>query len=107
MAINSKDRFATLPEARQKAILARADELVAAEMTLAELREARQRSQADLAGRLGVKQAAVSRIERRTDMYVSSLRHVVEAMGGRLDIIARFPNRAPVRLKQFKTLHKV
>jgi hypothetical protein len=107
MAINSKDRFATLPEARQKAILARADKLVAKEMTLAELREARECSQVELADRLGIKQAAVSRLERRVDMYVSSMRHIVEAMGGTLEITARFPNRAPVRLKQFKTLHKV
>ena len=62
VAINSKDRFATLPAARQEAILARAEELMAEELTLAELREARLRSQATLAKELGVQQAAISKL---------------------------------------------
>ena len=74
------------------------------ELTLAELREARRRSQAELAKELGVQQSAVSRIERRTDMYLSTLSNVVAAMGGRLEIIAQFPDRPPVRINQFKAL---
>ena len=62
-----------------------------AEMALGELRQALQLSQAELATSLQVKQPAVSRLEKRTDMYVSHLRKVIEAMGGELDIIARFP----------------
>lgn len=61
------------------------------EMALGELRQALQLSQAELATSLQVKQPAVSRLEKRTDMYVSHLRKVIEAMGGELDIIARFP----------------
>ena len=104
MAINSKDRFARLPEARRKAILAHADLLVAEELTLAELREARQRTQAELAEKLEVQQSAISKLERRTDMYLSTLTGIVEAMGGKLEIIAQFPDRPPVRINQFKAL---
>jgi DNA-binding XRE family transcriptional regulator len=56
---------------------------------LAELREARRRSQAELAKKLGVQQSTVSRIERRTEMYVSTLTGIAEEMGGTLEIIAR------------------
>ncbi len=63
-----------------------------ASMTLAELRKAIQLSQAELATALKVQQPAISRLEQRTDMYVSHLRRVIEAMGGQLDIIARFPH---------------
>ena len=62
------------------------------EMPLAELRCARGLSQESLARILGVRQSSVSKIERRTDMYISSLRSHIEAMGGELEIIARFPD---------------
>jgi DNA-binding XRE family transcriptional regulator len=74
MAVNSEELFAALPEARQKAILARTDELIAEELTLAAIREARQRSQEAVAKKLGVQQPTVSKIERQTDMYLSTLR---------------------------------
>ncbi len=102
MAIHSRDRFAELPKARRKAILEEADRLAAEELTLAELREARRRSQAELARKLGVQQSAVSRIERRTDMDLSTLTGIVEAMGGTLEIIARFPDHPPVHINQFR-----
>ena len=101
MAINAKDRFARLPKARQKKILARAEEMIAEEMSLAELREACLRSQAQLAEKLGIQQAAVSRLERRTDMYLSTLRNLIASMGGTLRIIAQFPDRPPVCINQF------
>jgi ribosome-binding protein aMBF1 (putative translation factor) len=62
------------------------------EMPLAELRRARGLSQEALARELGVKQSSVSKLERRTDMYISSLRSHIKAMGGELEIIARFPD---------------
>ena len=62
------------------------------EMPLAELRRARGLSQEVLAKTLGVKQSSVSKLERRTDMYISSLRSHNKAMGGELEIIARFPD---------------
>jgi hypothetical protein len=104
MAIKARDYIAKLPESEQKAIQAEAQQLIAEELTLAELREARRRSQAELAQKLGVQQSAISRLERRTDMYLSTLSGVVEAMGGSIEIIARFPDRPPVRINQIKAL---
>jgi len=104
MAINAEDYIARLPKSRREAIRKRAEELVAEELTLRELRDARQRSQVEIAKKLGIKQAAVSKLERRADMYLSTLRRLVEAMGGSLEIIARFPDRPPVKISQFETL---
>jgi transcriptional regulator with XRE-family HTH domain len=63
-------------------------------MALHELRQARQRSQEELARELKVGQPAVAKLERRTDMYVSNLRRYIEALGGSLEITARFPGGA-------------
>ncbi|SEU07254.1 Helix-turn-helix domain-containing protein [Pseudomonas sp. NFR09] len=62
------------------------------EMPLHELRKARQLSQQSLAKALNINQAAVSKMERRTDMYISTLRDYIRAMGGELEIIATFPD---------------
>lgn len=70
------------------------------EMPLQELRQAHQMSQVRMAELLSTKQANVSRIERRTDMYISTLRSYIEAMGGELDIVARFPD-GEVHINQF------
>ncbi|MBU0456414.1 MAG: helix-turn-helix domain-containing protein [Gammaproteobacteria bacterium] len=74
-----------------------------AEMPLQELRQALRMSQERLAELLNTKQANVSRIERRTDMYISTLRNYVEAMGGELDIVAKFPD-GQVRINQFREI---
>jgi DNA-binding XRE family transcriptional regulator len=66
------------------------------EMPLAQLRAARELTQEHLARALGVKQSAISRMERRADVYVSTLASYVEAMGGRLEIRAVFPDGEPV-----------
>ncbi len=76
-------------------------ERLRAEMALADLRQARRLTQEDIAKILGNRQAAVSKIERRTDMHVSTLRRYVEALGGELEIIAHFPE-GDVRISQFK-----
>ncbi len=73
------------------------------EMALSELRQARRLSQEQLADVLHIKQAGISKLERRTDMYLSTLRRVIEAMGGKLDILARFPE-GEVRITQFEEL---
>lgn len=83
---------------------ARASQLTSemlAEMPLQELRKARELSQEAIAETLDMKQASVSKLERRTDMYISSLRSFIEAMGGELDIIAKFPEGS-VRITQFQ-----
>src|SRR5260370_22446825 len=73
------------------------------EMALDELRHAREKTQQDLARLLNVNQAAISKLESRIDMYVSTLRKYVEALGGQLEITARFPDGTTVRITQFET----
>lgn len=72
-------------------------------VTLNQLREARALTQANLANILGVNQGSVSKMEKRTDMYVSTLRSFVEAMGGQLQIRAVFPE-GEVLIDQFEAL---
>lgn len=103
MNIKLNDYISKLPKKRRQAIKRRAAELIAEEATLRQLREARERSQQEVAKKLQIQQAAVSKLERRTDMYLSTLRSYIEAMGGELEIIARFPNQA-VRITQFEAL---
>ncbi len=104
MARNLKDVIASLPPERQQTIHEGATQLITEEMTLRELRHIRECSQRTVGETLHVNQAAVSKIERRTDMYVSTLRDYIRAMGGELDIVARFPNRPPVKITQFEEL---
>ncbi|MCY3733373.1 MAG: XRE family transcriptional regulator, partial [Chloroflexi bacterium] len=61
------------------------------EMRLHELRRARELTQQELAERLRVNQPAVAKMEQRADVYVSSLRHYIEAVGGRLKVVAESP----------------
>jgi ribosome-binding protein aMBF1 (putative translation factor) len=75
------------------------------EMPLQELRQARKLSQEQMAKNLHTKQSNVSRIEKRTDMYISTLRGVIKAMGGDLEIVTRFPE-GDVRINQFEELDK-
>jgi transcriptional regulator with XRE-family HTH domain len=84
--------LASLPPKRRAKIERRASELA----TLKDLRKAVERTQEDLAARLGVGQDTVSRIERRSDILLSTLRRYVEAMGGELKLVASFPNREPL-----------
>lgn len=98
------DYMESLPPARREKVEQRAKELIAEEMSLQQLRKAMQQSQQRLAERLDVKQAEVSKIERRADMYVSTLRDFIQAMGGTLEITASFPNRPPVKITQFEII---
>jgi DNA-binding XRE family transcriptional regulator len=99
MAVSLEDKLARLPRDRRAKVAARAAELVAEETTLRDLRRALDRTQVALAKELGVKQETVSRLEKRSDMLLSTLRSYVEAMGGELDLVAKFPDRPAVRLK--------
>jgi DNA-binding transcriptional regulator YiaG len=99
MARNFKELVAKMPpesraraEARTRAMLA--------QMPLDELRAARNLTQEHLATILGIKQASVSKMERRADMYVGTLAKFIEAMGGQLEIRAIFPD-GTVRIAQF------
>jgi DNA-binding transcriptional regulator YiaG len=73
------------------------------EMELAQLRQAMKLSQAELAETLHIGQGSVAKIEKRTDMYVSTLRRFIEAMGGELEIVARFPDHV-VKIRSFGEL---
>jgi DNA-binding transcriptional regulator YiaG len=92
-------KIAQLPVKRQTLIKARAAKLIAEELSLQDLRKAMNRTQVDIAKTLKVGQHTVSRYEQRTDMLLSTLQDYVQAMGGELDLIARFPNRQPVKIK--------
>ena len=89
-----KDLLVKLPVQRQVRIERRAQELA----TLKELRTNAQQTQVDLALALGVGQDAISRLEQRSDMLLSTLRLYVESLGGKLQLVAQFPGRPPVLL---------
>jgi transcriptional regulator with XRE-family HTH domain len=91
-----------MPAERQQKIANRVRQSLAS-MPLAEIRKARQMTQAKLAGALGVNQGEVSKIEHRTDIYLSTLAGYVEALGGKLEIRAVFPDRE-MRITQFEEL---
>jgi predicted transcriptional regulator len=74
-------------------------------MALNELREARRLTQEQLAERLHVKQPAIAKIERRADMYLSTLRGVIRAMGGEMEILAVFPE-GKVTIRQLRDLRQ-
>lgn len=86
------------PEAQERARAK--SEALEGEMVLAEVRKAMQLSQEELAAILNINQASVAKMEKRTDMYIGTLRRFIQAMGGELDIVARFPDRQ-IKIDQF------
>jgi DNA-binding XRE family transcriptional regulator len=101
MPTNVNDFIQRLGPAQRKRVQARTEELVAEEMTLRELRRARKLTQVRMAKKLGITQDSVSRLEQRSDLLLSTLRKTVEAMGGRLSLVAEFPDRPAVVLSGF------
>jgi transcriptional regulator with XRE-family HTH domain len=101
-----KQRIDRLPKARRAKVEARAAELIAEEMSLRDLRKARRRTQVRVAKELGIKQENVSRIEKRADLLISTLRGYIEAMGGTLRLVAEFPDRPPITLTGMSILDK-
>jgi transcriptional regulator with XRE-family HTH domain len=87
------EKIKKLGTTRRRKIEARADQLIAEEMSLRELRQAHKYTQENIAKALDIGQDGVSRLEKRTDLLLSTLRSYVEAMGGSLSIVAEFPNR--------------
>jgi DNA-binding XRE family transcriptional regulator len=99
-------KFSELRAGMTQAARERSDtkaKVMLAEMPLNELRQARGLSQKMLADVLHVQQPSIAKIEKRTDMYLSTLRSHIEAMGGQLDIVARFPEGS-VRINNFAEL---
>jgi len=101
-----QEKLNALPATRRKRIAKRLNQLVATEMTMRELRKARKITQVSLAKILGVNQEQISRIEKRTDMHISTLQRSIEAMGGSLVLVAEFPNGAPVKLTGFAAIEQ-
>lgn len=98
MSANVNEKIKKLSPTQRKNVEARAAALIAEEMTLRDLRKARELTQARMAEQLGITQDGVSRLEKRSDLLLSTLRKSVEAMGGSLSLVAEFPDRAPVVL---------
>jgi DNA-binding XRE family transcriptional regulator len=96
MPVNVNAKIRKLSPDQRKKVEARAAELIAEEMTLRELRRARKLTQVRVAKALGITQDSVSRLEKRSDLLLSTLRKTVRAMGGTLSLVAEFPDRPPV-----------
>src|SRR3990167_202977 len=96
-----RSKLKKLPANRRKKISARAKELIAKEMTLRDLRKALELTQTDISEKLHMNQEAVSRLERRSDLLLSTLVAYIKAMGGELNLTAKFPNRPPITLSGF------
>jgi DNA-binding XRE family transcriptional regulator len=88
----------SLPPEREAKIRERAKLLIEEELTLRDLRRAHELTQNRMSEALNISQDGVSRIEKRSDLLLSTMRSYVEAMGGKLRILAEFPNRDPVAI---------
>jgi DNA-binding XRE family transcriptional regulator len=102
MAKKFNDLIKKMPKDRQINIAARVTQELAA-MPLQELRQAHQLTQQQVAETLQLNQAAVSKMERQTDMYISTLSRFIAAVGGKLEIIAHFP-QGDVIINQFEQI---
>ena len=107
MATTLKQMMDRLPAERRERVETRAAQLIADEMTLGDLRKARNLTQARLAEMLDIGQDGVSRLEKRSDLLLSTLRAYVRAMGGSLDLVARFPDRPPVLVSGIADMNPV
>jgi len=96
-----EEAIARLPMSEQLAIARRTGELLAEELSLRDLRKSVGKTQVSVAKLLKIGQDAVSKLEMREDMYLSTLRGFVEAMGGKLELVAKFPDRPAVRIDTF------
>lgn len=106
MGRNLNHVIAGLPADRQARIDARYREMKAEVESLRELRRVAGKAQADIASALKIKQPSVSKIEKQTDMYLSTLRSYVQAIGGELDLVVRLPKRPALRLQHLSDAFK-
>ena len=98
------DMIAGLPVDQQREVEAQAARLIEDEMTLRDLRKAHALTQERMAEALHISQDGVSRIEKRSDFLLSTLRSYIEAMGGKLRLVAEFPGRKPITLSDLDSL---
>ncbi len=101
MGRNLNQIIAELPPERQERIEAHYQELKQDVESLRELRQIAGKAQADIATTLNIKQPSVSKIEKQADMYLSTLRSYVEAIGGELELVVKLPKRPALLLHQF------
>ncbi|MEB3294689.1 MAG: helix-turn-helix domain-containing protein [Synechococcales bacterium] len=102
MPITLQEKLNQLPKERQEKIRQQAEKMIAEELSLRDLRIARQLTQEKLAERLKVRQESISRLEKRADLHLSTLREVIQAMGGELRLVVEFPDRPPIVLSGFQ-----
>jgi transcriptional regulator with XRE-family HTH domain len=96
--------IAGLPLDHQQEVATQAASLIEEEMTLCDLRRAHELTQQRMAEALHISQDGVSRIEKRSDFLISTLRSYIEAMGGRLRLVVEFPDRKPITLTDLDRL---
>jgi DNA-binding XRE family transcriptional regulator len=101
MTVSLEQILNQMPEQRRRRIEQRAAELIAEELNLREVRRLRKLTQARLSKKLKIGQEGVSRIEKRSDLYISTLRGYVEGLGGKLKLVVELPDRPPVILTGF------
>src|SRR5882757_6670469 len=104
MGRNLNQIIAELPLERQERIDARYQELKQEVEGLRELRQISGKAQLDIATALNIKQPSVSKIEKQADMYLSTLRSYVEAVGGELDLVVRLPGGQAFKLRHIGDL---
>ena len=102
--VDADSFIASLPPGRRAAVEARAKQLIAEELTLRDLRKARDLTQVQIGAMLGIGQEHVSRLEQRSDLLLSTLASYVKAMGGNLKLIVEFPDRDPVALSSLANI---
>ena len=99
--VSLEEMLAAESEEFRQSVKQRTAELIAEELNLREMRRLRKLTQTLLSKKLKIGQEGVSRIEKRTDLYLSTLRNYVEGVGGKLSLVVEFPDRAPVVLTGF------
>jgi DNA-binding XRE family transcriptional regulator len=105
MPVTHDEMMARLPKERQTRIKARAAELIAEVEGLKALRKLAERSQEQIAQSLGIKQPSVVKIEKQTDLYLSTLRRFVEAAGGTLELRVELPGKGTMHLTGIGDIH--
>ncbi|MBS2009538.1 MAG: helix-turn-helix transcriptional regulator [Cyanobacteria bacterium SZAS TMP-1] len=98
MTISLDDYIKKLSPEQRARVDELARKLIAEEKTLREIRKAREFSQVTLAELLDMNQGDLSKLERRSDAYISTIRRYIEALGGTLELIATFPETGPVKI---------
>ncbi|MDE1150142.1 MAG: XRE family transcriptional regulator [Azospirillaceae bacterium] len=96
MTVSLEEFMNDLTPEDRVAVAARTKELIEEELTLRDLRQAQDLTQEHMAKLMGIEQESVSRIERRADLLLSTLSSYVSAMGGKLRLVAEFPDRKPI-----------